>query len=492
MKRRKEQTVLLMIGILFLIIDMAVIINVGDSYTVHVNVEPGTENIDEYNINIDQDHEIVRITDKKLENGVISLKLRSVSKGRAFIDISGPQNYNHLEIIYVHSFGVITMDTYFGESTGSRIIPVMAALYLTLILLNVIREYNEGIKESLYQYKNIRNLGWIIYFSSLLLTQIDYVFSNNSLIETVTTTLNSSSTFTYIAFPVAFIVSVMVSISNIKLMRKEGRNWRNMLGFFMGVLVCVGTIFPHLLSEYLQRSTIIDVHNERGAAMYIEMGVTDIVLVGVNYLECILLSTVILGFMAAKRMPAFDKDYILILGCQIKKDGTVTPLLKGRADAALKFAKMQEKTAGKCPIFVPSGGKGTDEIMSEAESIGNYLSEEGIHPSRILLEDKSVNTYENIRNSYELIKEHYGEGEPKIAFSTTNYHVFRSGLLANEQGVHAEGIGGRTRSYFWVNAFVREFVATVYSERKKHTVVIAVMTLLTLVLIFMVYLSNTL
>ncbi|MBQ8085260.1 MAG: YdcF family protein [Lachnospiraceae bacterium] len=492
MNDRKEQTALLIIGILLLVIGQIVVVVFGGSYTLHVDVHAGTDNIDDYNISIDQKYDVIEIADKQINNGVLSLRIQSVSKGKAYIDIEGPDDYYHLESFYVHPFGVITVDNYFGESAGAHVIPVLAAIYLVLILLYIIREYNEGVKESLYQYKNIRNLGWIIYFSSLVLVQLNYVFSNKSLIETVRTTLDAASTITFIAFPIAFVVSVMVSISNIKLMRREGRNWRNMLGFFMGVLVCMGTILPNLLSEYLQRSTIVDVHNERGAALYIEMVVTNIVLVGVNYLECILLSTVILGFKAARKIPAFDKDYILILGCQIKKDGTVTPLLKGRADRALEFARMQEKATGKAPVFVPSGGRGEDEIISEAEAISNYLVEKGIAPDRILVENQSASTYENIRNSYELIKEHFGEGEPDIAFATTNYHVFRAGILANEQGVHAEGIGGKTRSYFWINAFVREFIATVYSERKKHAVIITVMTLLTLAMIFMVYLANTL
>ena len=69
--------------------------------------------------------------------------------------------------------------------------------------------------------------------------------------------------------------------------------------------------------------------------------------------------------------------------------------------------------------------------------------------------------------------------------------MFRAGILAWQMGIRAEGIGSGTRSYFWINAFVREFIATVYAERRKHLLVIAVMILLTLLMILMVYLSNT-
>ena len=152
---------------------------------------------------------------------------------------------------------------------------------------------------------------------------------------------------------------------------------------------------------------------------------------------------------------------------------------------------MQEAATGFAPVFVPSGGKGEGEVIPEAEAIRNYLLEAGVPQDRILAEDRSENTRENLENSLNLIAEHSEKRDPKIAFSTTNYHVFRAGILAWQMGIRAEGIGSGTRSYFWINAFVREFIATVYAERRKHLLVIAVMILLTLLMILMVYLSNT-
>ena len=67
----------------------------------------------------------------------------------------------------------------------------------------------------------------------------------------------------------------------------------------------------------------------------------------VAYFECVLFGTIIMGIISAKRVPKYDKDYIVILGCQIRKDGTLTNLLKGRVDRAIEFAKMQRETTGK-------------------------------------------------------------------------------------------------------------------------------------------------
>lgn len=62
--------------------------------------------------------------------------------------------------------------------------------------------------------------------------------------------------------------------------------------------------------------------------------------------------------------------------------------------------------------------------------------------------------------------------DAKIAFSTTNYHVFRSGMFANMAQMHAEGIGSRTKWYFWPNALVREFIGLLTYQKKKQSIII--------------------
>ena len=77
----------------------------------------------------------------------------------------------------------------------------------------------------------------------------------------------------------------------------------------------------------------------------------------------------------------------------------------------------------------------------------------------------------------------------KIAFSTTNYHVFRAGNIATEQNIIIQGIGAKTKSYFWVNAFIREFIATLYSEKKNIYRVIILITVTVLIIITLTYIS---
>ena len=166
---------------------------------------------------------------------------------------------------------------------------------------------------------------------------------------------------------------------------------------------------------------------------------------------------------------------MIIPGCQIRKDGSLTPLLRARVDKALEFASTQHEKTGKGASFVVSGGKGPDEVISEADAMRNYLLSLGVEDSRILKENKSRNTEENISFSAEIIKQE--KENARIAFSTTNYHVFRTGNIAYKAGYDMEGIGARTKAYFWINAFIREFIATLVSEKKKHLVTLGVLAL---------------
>lgn len=154
---------------------------------------------------------------------------------------------------------------------------------------------------------------------------------------------------------------------------------------------------------------------------------------------------------------------VYILGCGIRKDGTLLPLLKGRVDKAIDFYNKQLEATGKKAVFVPSGGQRSGEIISEGEAMKRYLIENGIPEEQIIPETRSTNTLQNMKFSKELI----GDSDANIAFSTTNYHVFRSGIFAGQAGLKGEEMGSKTKWYFWPNAFIREFVGLLVSQKKK-------------------------
>ena len=100
--------------------------------------------------------------------------------------------------------------------------------------------------------------------------------------------------------------------------------------------------------------------------------------------------------------------------------------------------------------------------------MGAYLEGKGVAPERIVLEDRSTTTRENMAFSREVIEHHAGRSadELSIGFSTTNYHVFRGYVCAHQAGMAVEGVGSKTKYYFWPNAFLREFVGLLAARWK--------------------------
>ena len=487
MKNKKALIKVFLLFTILLIISVAVIIIKGDTYEIRPYYRTSAESVDDLIITV-EDENVVKVKDAKIENGAPVITVESVSKGKTFVQVKNILTGKEgLDIVYVHNFGVISYNEFMGNMSYSKIIPVSISIFLIYILYLLISSYKRNSKENMYQYKNIVYLGVIVFLTFVVLSQIFSIFKYKGLITTVNQIANMFS-FTMITLPVAFITSILVIVSNISLLRKEGFNLKNMLGIILGGFLCLMSILPEIMYKLLYSSTLIDIHNQNGLGLYLYNSTESMLKIIIVYIECILIGTIVMATKAAKHVPEFDKDAIIILGCKIKKDGTLTNLLKGRVDRAIEFAKMQKENTGKSILFVPSGGKGQDEVISEGDAMRNYMLEQGISEKDILVDNKSKNTYENIKFSNQIIKEKIENA--KIAFSTTNYHVFRAGCIATEQSIKVDGIGSKTKTYFWVNAFIREFIATLVNERKKHIIVFLSILVVNIILIYITYLNN--
>ncbi|MDE6883647.1 MAG: YdcF family protein [Lachnospiraceae bacterium] len=141
-------------------------------------------------------------------------------------------------------------------------------------------------------------------------------------------------------------------------------------------------------------------------------------------------------------------DYIIVLGAQMKEKGP-SAVLQFRLDAAYEYLLSNEGT-----ICIVSGGQGRNEPCSEAEGMYEYLTKKGIPAERILKEDRSTDTSENIAYSAELI----GRMDISVGIVTNNFHVFRGIHLAKAAGFQEVcGIAARSNVYFQLNNMVREF-----------------------------------
>ena len=419
----------------------------------------------------------------------VTVHMRSVKPGRVFIMVESGEE-SCIGIFFVHKNGVITCDRFFGDCTGVNVVICAVIAYLVALGIYFILKFRESMRLSLYRYENILYLGLIAFIAYLIFSQVGAVFSRTGIYGALSNAVGFSQTIVWISAPVVFVTTIIVTISNIQLIRKEGRTWRNMLGLILGIVLGLGCILPYIIWYMMFFSKTIDVHYERGFGRFLELFLENTTSSFVLYLECILVGTIIIAIMAAKKIPAFDKDYIIIHGCQIRKDGTLTKLLQSRADRAIEFAKMQKDATGKDIVFVPSGGKGNDEIISEGEAIKRYLIEQGISEDKILKEDCSTSTEENVKLAMKKMSENFGSDDYKAAFATTNYHVFRTGMLAEQESLKAEGIGSKTKAYFWVNAFVREFIATVVEEKKTHIKVALILLAVNVISVLMLYISD--
>ena len=273
----------------------------------------------------------------------------------------------------------------------------------------------------------------------------------------------SAQTFMRWTSVVLAAFSVAVAVSNIVLMKHEGVRPANMLGIGVAAVIIGGAGFGIWVSYSLLifplRNLLLNVY----AGIFV-------------YLECLLAATVIHAVRAGRHEPAYDRDYVIVLGCRIRPDGTLYPLIRGRVDRAIAFARSQERATGKPPILIPSGGQGGDEPEAEAEAMARYMVEQGVPPEQILVENRSATTRENLQFSRALIRER-GAGE-KAAFSTSSYHVYRGGILAAEDGWSIDGMGSKTRWYFWPNAFLREFIGLLAASRVQQLTAVVFIALL--------------
>ena len=115
-------------------------------------------------------------------------------------------------------------------------------------------------------------------------------------------------------------------------------------------------------------------------------------------------------------------DYIIILGAKVVEKTPSKPLME-RIKKAVEYLNDNPESRA-----IATGGKGNSAIITEAEAIKRELISEGIAENRIILEDNSTNTLENLKYSMELIKKDRKEeniSDLKIGIVTNNFHIFR-------------------------------------------------------------------
>ncbi len=163
----------------------------------------------------------------------------------------------------------------------------------------------------------------------------------------------------------------------------------------------------------------------------------------------------LMSVTAYKPPPEEDTGFVIVLGCGVFPDGTLTLSLKNRLDAAYDYLTEHEDS-----LCIVSGGQGDNEPVPEAEAMSQYLRSRGIDADRILKEDRSTSTLLNLTYSKEIMAE-YTDRPQTAAIVTSDYHVFRALLLARDLDINAFGIPAGTNWKIVVACHVREYAAIV-------------------------------
>ncbi|MBR2717207.1 MAG: YdcF family protein [Oscillospiraceae bacterium] len=363
-------------------------------------------------------------------------------------------------------------------------LPVLLILdvYFAAALILLIRAWVGQLQYNPYSYNTIFYFGFGLLDLSVLISHIAATvrllrlsegFEGVGLLHWMA---GSAANFMLLSSPFILLFSAALCVSNIALMRHEGKRPVNLLGILLAVLLVGGEILYFRFTFYVSGSQLQVMLHDLGANVFAAVYL---------YFECMILGAIVADAIAARHEPEKDRDFVIILGCGIREDGTPTPLLRGRIDRALEFDRRQQAETGKVLTFVTSGGQGPDEVISESECMKRYLMAYGVAEERILQEDRSASTFENMLFSRAKILERDPDG--KIAFSTTNYHVFRSGLFARRVKMRAVGMGAETRWYFWPNAAVREFVGLLTEHRGKQALIFGGMIAAYIALTLLIY-----
>lgn len=136
--------------------------------------------------------------------------------------------------------------------------------------------------------------------------------------------------------------------------------------------------------------------------------------------------------------PNEHADYMVVLGAKVNPFGPSVSL-QDRIDKAYEYLNEHPDV-----IAVVSGGQGNDEVISEALCMYQELTEMGIDPERIWMEDKASSTDENMRFSLDLIQQKTGTRPTKLAILSSEYHLFRASLMAKKLGIEFVGVPAKT------------------------------------------------
>lgn len=255
--------------------------------------------------------------------------------------------------------------------------------------------------------------------------------------------------FMLLTFLVLLCVPILLIWNGIVMLRRESFSAANLLSLVLGILIFLGEasfFYMALMSSSYHSSLTLNI-------------LSLFTFSSVFYFSVLILAFVLYSIFIQYIPKTVKFDYIIIHGGGLINGNKVPPLLASRIDKAIQIFHKSKDQA----MIIPSGGKGPDETISEAAAMKQYLLDKGIPEDKILPEDQSTTTRENLIFSKKIIDSR--PGGKRTALVTSNYHVYRCLVLAKSLKIKCIGIGAHVAPYYWPSAVLREFAA-VYLNKK--------------------------
>ncbi|MEU7633833.1 YdcF family protein [Nocardia sp. NPDC049220] len=242
------------------------------------------------------------------------------------------------------------------------------------------------------------------------------------------------------------VLAGLLMANSVQMVREEGLRVSNLLPFGLGVVLLVPYIVLATAILTQDRWLVVALASLTMAVSYIGF-----------LFAAFLLYSLCYGWLPYRS----GMDAIVVHGSGLV-DGGVPPLLAARLDRAIEVFRA-EVAIGRAPLLIASGGKGSDEVVSEASAMAGYLVDHGVPADRVLREDRSTTTEENLSFTKQLLGEH--GPTTRMVLVTSNFHILRTAILARRLNLDAEVTGAKTAFYYLPSAFLREFAALVVAYK---------------------------
>ena len=164
----------------------------------------------------------------------------------------------------------------------------------------------------------------------------------------------------------------------------------------------------------------------------------------------VLAALLLIGFvyyMETHLPPQAESDVIIVLGAQVKEDGTPSVALERRLTAALESYDQKAQTIIVC------GAQGANEPQPEGDVMRAWLLKRGVPEGDVIAETASFNTRENLVNAREIMRE---RGLTQALVVTSDYHVPRALVLCRQAGIAATGKGSPSKPEYFIKNHFRE------------------------------------